>query len=148
MVVVKINEAGLNIIKEFESLRLKAYRCPSGVLTIGYGRTGRVREDDEISETTAEQFLVEDVQDAEDAVEHLVKVPLTENQFSALVSFVFNVGAGAFERSTLLAVLNRKRYQDVPAHLLSWVYGRKNGVKVLLEGLKRRRQAEGDLFRS
>ena len=141
---MKINEAGLNLIKDFEGCRLKAYLCPAGVWTIGYGHTQGVKPDMVINQLQAERFLRQDLKRFEDAVTSLVKVPITPNQFSALVSFTYNVGTGALYDSTLLRKLNKKDYKGAANEFLRW---NKAGGKVL-PGLTRRRLAEKDLFES
>lgn len=98
-----------------------------------------------ITEQRADALLSQDVSWAEDSVNDLVRVPLTNNQFSALVSFVFNVGVAAFETSTLLRVLNAKDYQEAANQLLRWTKTKKSKGKVV-SGLMRRRQAERGLF--
>ena len=105
-----INQAGLNLIKYFESYKQFPYICPAGYLTIGYGHVIKPNETFEngISPEAAEALLKEDVENAECAVIRLIVVPLTDNQFSALVSFTFNLGGGALQRSTLRMKINRK----------------------------------------
>ncbi|HKU64451.1 MAG TPA: lysozyme [Rhizomicrobium sp.] len=137
-----INAAGLALVKAHEGLRLEAYQDTSGIWTIGYGHTKGVRPGDSISAERAEQLLEADLMDAERAVAALVKVPLTDNQFSALVSFVFNLGEGAFARSTLLRKLNEGGHGLVPASLKSWIFD--NGK--VLQGLVKRRAAEAALW--
>lgn len=139
----RINEAGLELIKNSEGLRLSPYLCPAGLLTIGYGhviRNGEVIRD--LDEEAAELLLQEDVRWAEKAVGTYVKVPLTENQFSALVSFIFNIGCGAFQKSTLLKLLNKSDYDGASKEFAKW---NKGGGKVL-PGLIVRRSAERELF--
>lgn len=138
----KINQAGLELVKQFEGLRLSAYICPAGVPTIGYGSTKGVKMGDCITKAEAEALLIQDLERFEKAVNKAVKVPLTANQFSALVCFAFNVGIGAFQDSTLLRVLNQSDYAAAANELLRW---NKGGGKVL-PGLTRRRQAERALF--
>jgi lysozyme len=137
-----INAAGLALVREHEGLRLAAYRDTSGIWTIGYGHTEEVRPGYCISSDRAEQLLKADLTRAERAVAALVKVPLTDNQFSALVSFVFNVGEGAFAKSTLLRKLNESGYGLVPACLKSWIFD--NGR--VLPGLVKRRADEAALW--
>lgn len=137
-----INSAGLALIKEYEGLRLEAYQDGVGVWTIGYGSTGNVKEGDTISAEQAELRLEASLIEVEAAVSRLVKVPLTDNQFSALVSFAYNVGTGALEKSTLLKKLNEGGYDLVPACLKSWVFA---GGKVE-QGLVKRRAAEATLW--
>ena len=104
---MKTSEKGKGLIKRFEGLHLKAYKCPAGVWTIGYGHTGRdVREGMTITEEEAEGLLADDLVVFECAVARLVRVPIGQGQFDALVSFCFNVGVGNFERSTLLRKIN------------------------------------------
>lgn len=138
----KISADGIALIKSFEGLYLRAYRCPAGVLTIGWGSTEGVREGAVISEDEAEEMLHKELERFEEAVNHLVKVPLTQHQFDALVSFSYNVGSRALEHSTLLRKLNDGDYNAVPAELGRWVRG---GGRVL-QGLVRRRRAEGMLW--
>ncbi|WP_417764674.1 lysozyme [Shewanella chilikensis] len=130
------------IIKEFEGLRLEAYKCPADVWTIGYGHTRAVVPGDVITEKEAEDFLSEDVEDAEDAVNAYVDVKLNQNQFDALVSFVYNLGAGNFRSSTLLRKLNAGDYLGAANEFKRW---NKSGG-VTLNGLVRRREAEANLF--
>lgn len=138
-----INEQGLALIKEFEGCQLEAYLCPAGVPTIGYGHTFAVEMGQTISEAEADALLREDLKDAEEAVDRLVVAPINDNQFSALTSFVFNVGSGAFERSTMLSMLNANAQTDtVAAQFLRW--NKANGEE--LPGLTRRRHAERALF--
>lgn len=140
---MKTGPKGLATIREFEGLRLKAYRCPADVWTIGYGSTGKgVHEGLTITASQAEEWLKRDLARFEKRVNTLVTVPLTQNQFDALVSFDFNTGA--LGRSTLLRRLNRGEYDAVPAELQKWTRG---GGKVL-PGLVRRRAAEAALFSS
>ena len=113
-----------------------------GTLTIGYGTTAprsRLAQGTRIDRATAELWLAEDMRDAEADVARLVKVPLNENQLSALVSFVYNVGPGALERSTLLRLLNAGNYDAVPRELDKYVMSK--GQR--LRGLVRRRAREG-----
>jgi lysozyme len=140
--VRRINEAGLALIKKHEGLSLRAYRCPAGALTIGYGHTGDVEEGAVITQEEAEELLRNDLHAFETSVERLVEVPLRDNQFAALVSFCFNVGMGAFARSTLLSLLNRGWYEQVPAQLVRW----SRAAGKTLAGLGRRRRDEADLW--
>ncbi len=146
-----INQAGLQLVKEFEGLakrlpdgRIAAYLDAVGIPTIGYGHTQDVQLGHMIDVKKAEALLLDDLQIAESGVEDLVKVSLSDNQFSALVSFAFNVGTGALARSTLLKHLNRGDYKGAADQFLRWV--RAGGRK--LPGLVRRRQAERKLFLS
>lgn len=136
---------GLELIKRHEGLRLRAYKCPADVWTIGYGSTGpHVSPGMVITETQADILLRKDVARFEEGVSRLVKVKLTQGQFDALVSFSFNVGLGALGKSTLLRKLNAGRYADVPAELMKWT---KAGGREL-PGLVKRRRDEAGLWRS
>lgn len=136
---------GLALIKEFEGLRLEAYLCPAGVWTIGWGHTKGVKRGDRIDISTAEKYLREDIEEAERGIEKLVKVKLNDNQFSALVSFVFNFGETKFRSSTLLRVINTDPYSpDVAVQFRRWVYA--DGK--ISQGLIRRREAEVKLYQS
>lgn len=147
-----INQAGLLLVEEFEGYaeelgdgtdRVMAYADSGGVLTIGFGHTGPdVTEGLIITRAEAEQLLRGDLDEAEAAVSDLATVPLNENQFSALVSFVFNLGAGDLEESTLLELLNQGRYAEAADQFLD--FNTANGV--VLEGLTRRREEERELF--
>ena len=138
----RINKAGLDLIKSFEGLRLKAYKDAVGVWTIGYGHTKTATPGTVISEPEAEALLRNDLAEAQGAVERLVKQPLTDNEYAALVSFVFNLGSGNLSRSTLLRRLNVGDRKGAADQFLVW---NKAGGKVLA-GLTRRRQAERTLF--
>lgn len=139
---MQMGENGLRLLKEFEGLRLEAYRCPAGVLTIGYGHTKGVYEDMTINQDEADSLLREDLDIFEDAVADLVNVPLNQNQFDALVSFTYNLGQGALRKSTLLRILNEGDYEGAAEQLLRW--NKAGGV--VLKGLVRRREAERKLF--
>ncbi len=141
---MNISEKGLSLIKKFEGLVLKTYKCSAGVDTIGYGHTKTAKPKMVITEAKASELLLEDIRESELAVNRLVKVPLTQNQFDALVCFVFNVGSGNFNSSTLLKQLNQKMYKEAADQLLRW---NKAGGKAL-PGLTRRREAERELFLS
>lgn len=143
---MRTSEKGLDVIKRHEGLRLKAYRCPAGVWTIGYGHTKGVKQGMRIAKVQADRFLREDLAEAEKAVNTLVSVPLKQEQFDALVSFVFNLGAGALLRSTLRKVLNKGDYRAAAEQFERWVYGSVGGRKVKLPGLVARRVEERELF--
>jgi len=137
-----INQRGIEIVKQCEVLRLKSYLCPAGLWTVGYGHTHDVHPGMMISIDTAEHLLINDLHTSAISVDGLVKVSLSDNQFSALVSFAFNVGSGAFGKSTLLRKLNAGNYDAVPAELKRWVRG---GGK-MLAGLVARREKESELW--
>jgi GH24 family phage-related lysozyme (muramidase) len=137
-----INAAGLALIKEFEGLRLTAYQDSVGVWTIGWGTTSGVTEGMTITEAQAEEFLKQDLIYFEDEVSRLVKVAIDDNEFSALVSFAYNLGSDALANSTLLKLLNRGNHVAAAAEFEKWD---KAGGAVL-SGLERRRKAERSLF--
>lgn len=137
-----INQAGIDLIKDFEGLHLTPYLCPAKVWTIGYGHTRTVRNGMSITQEEADHLLSGDLQIVERFIQLLVTVPLNDNQFAALVSFTFNVGKSNFEHSTLLRLLNRGWYDQVPAQLMRW--NRSRGE--VLGGLSRRRGAEAKLW--
>jgi GH24 family phage-related lysozyme (muramidase) len=137
-----LSQRGLDLIKGFEGLRLKAYQDSAGVWTIGYGHTSGVRPGQQISQAQAEQYLRSDVKWAEQAVRDNVKVPISQQQFDALTSFTFNLGAGALKDSTLLKKLNQGNYAGAQAEFGKWVHA--GGQR--LEGLVRRRAEEARLF--
>lgn len=144
----QVNQEGLELVKRFEGLRTQAYRCPAGVWTIGYGHTKGVRPDMKITAEQADELLRQDLAESGEQVERLVRVKLTDSQFSALASFVFNVGAGNLQNSTLLRRLNAGDYDAVPSELAKWVKATdpRTGKKVTLAGLVKRRAAEGELW--
>lgn len=147
MAIRKINSDGLKLIQEFEGLRLTAYADIGGVATIGWGNTSSVTKADvqkkkTIEKAEAERLLKADVSGFEKAVDTLVKVPLSDNQFAALVSFSFNVGSAAFGKSTLLKLLNAGDYKSAAAQFARW---NKVNTKTVA-GLTRRRTAERALF--
>lgn len=137
-------DSGIDIIKKFEGCKLKAYLCPAGKPTIGYGHTYGVKLGRVISKAEAEVLLDHDYQDALNAVEELIRVPLTENQLGALASFVFNLGRGKLIGSTLRKKLNQGDYKGAAEEFDKWVFA--GGVK--LNGLIARRAAERALFES
>ena len=129
---------GIALIKEFEGLRLKAYQCPGGVWTIGYGHTAGVKPGMLISKAQAEEYLKADLIAFERYLNGL-GLALNQNQFDALVSFIYNVGTGNFSSSTLLRKV-RANPQDnsIMDEFLRWVYSKGR----VLPGLQRRRLAE------
>lgn len=142
----KTNQAGIDLIKHFEGFEPEAYKDSVGVVTIGYGHTSATYPHAvmgmEITESQAEEYLLNDLSTTESQVETNVTVPLTDNQFSSLVSFTFNLGVGNLRSSTLLKLLNKGDYAGAAKQFLLWD---KAGGKVL-NGLVARRRAEQDLF--
>lgn len=142
----EIHHDALDLVRRSEGLYLKAYLCPAGVPTIGYGHTAGVRMGQTITSLQAEVFLRADMADAAAQVARLVKVPLTDRQRGALASFVFNLGAGSLQESTLLRLLNQRDYAGAAGQFGRWVFATVNGVKTELPGLVKRRAAEAKLF--
>ena len=138
----RITQEGLDLICRFEGFSPTIYICPGGWLTIGYGHVVREREHEQfeagIDEDAGAVLLQNDVGMSERAVLRLIQVPLDDGQFDALVSFTFNLGAGALQCSTLRRKVNREEHGAVPVEFRRWVWagGRK------LAGLTRRREAE------
>ena len=141
---MKISLEGLSLIKKFEGLRLKAYKCSANVLTIGYGHTGGVKETDKITLEEADSLLEKDIAKFEEYVSDNVIVKLNQSQFDALVAWTFNLGPGNLRESTMLKKLNNQEYESVPFEMRRW---NKAGGKTL-DGLIRRREAESLLFES
>lgn len=141
---MKTSQTGLELIKQFETLETNAYLCPAGIPTIGYGHTHGVSMGDKCTTQQADAWLQEDCLVAELTIGANVKVPLSQNQFDALVSFIFNLGSGNFAGSTLLKKLNAGDYAGAAEEFGKWVSagGRKLG------GLVMRRAAEKALFLS
>ena len=139
---MKTSDVGIELIKKYEGCVLKAYKCPSGVWTIGYGHTAGVKSGMKITKAQALNYLKQDLSVFEKAVTNYVKVPLNQNQFDALVSFSFNCGTGALKTSTLLKKLNSSDYSGAANEFLKW--NKSNGK--VLNGLVRRRQEEKELF--
>ena len=146
---LKTSKVGLDLIKSFEGCQLKAYRCPAGVWTIGWGTTEpvngvRPHEGMRITQAQADSLLVEHLQAYENAVNRL-GAELNQNQFDALVSFCYNLGTGIFKGS-LLNAIKAKQWSSVAAQMLLYNKARINGKLTVLKGLERRRQAESALF--
>ena len=139
---MNISQEGLSLIKKFEGCELEAYKCAAGVWTIGYGSTKGVKEGDSIIQEEADKLLLHEMEEYEGYINDMVNVNLEQNQFDAMVSWVFNLGPANLKASTLLKVLNAKDYEGVPAQIKRW---NKAGGKVL-QGLIRRREAESLLF--
>jgi lysozyme len=147
--------AAVDLVRLCEGLYLKAYLCPAGVPTIGYGHTRGVRLGQTITAAQADALLAQDLDEAAAAVDRLVKVPITPEQRGSLASFVFNVGADedaddvaeGLGDSTLLKLLNRGDYEGAAAEFGKWTKATVKGVKQDLPGLVKRRAAEAALFR-
>ena len=140
---MKTSEKGIDLLKileEGKGFSSKSYLCSAGKRTIGYGHV--ILPDDNIiepiTEDQAEDILEKDVSAAESAINKYVKVPLTQNQFDALVCFVFNVGKTNFKTSTLLKFINEQLWDKIPKQFMRWVYHDKK----LIKGLENRRKIE------
>lgn len=147
---MKISDYAEVVIKEHEGLRLKAYRCPSGVLTIGYGHIKNVKTGDVINKDLADRLFVEDVEDVERLLDaERYSSVLSQGQYDALVSFIFNLGWSKFRSSTLRKKLlvNVDDF-SIPNEFRRWVYGTdpKSGVKIKLPGLVKRREWEAQMY--
>lgn len=136
------SENAEKLLESFEGCVLEAYRDIRGIPTIGYGHTRGVKMGDMITGETAGLLLLEDLDVAVDAINDAVKVPLTQNQFDALCSFVYNIGVGAFRSSTMLKRINAGDFAGAAAEFPRW----KRAGAIESPGLLRRRMAEQALF--
>ena len=144
---MKTSQSGIALIKRFEGLELEAYQDIAGVWTIGYGHTGPdVQPGMRISEREAEELLLRDLRPRENAVDQLTSTPLNQNEFDSLVSFAYNVGIDAYQRSTARARLNRGDRMGAANALAWWNKATVGGVLREVLGLTRRRAAERALF--
>lgn len=137
---------GLPLVRQFEGCKLTAYLCPAGVPTIGYGRTRGVKLGQKITQVQADTWVEQEYDEFEAAVRKLLRVPVSDNQLGALVSFAYNLGTGALAGSTLLRKLNAGDYKGAAAQFASWDKARVNGALRALPGLTKRRAAEAALF--
>jgi len=145
---MKMSGNGLDLLKDFEGLKLRAYLDPVGIWTVGYGHTSAagppaVTPGLVITQGEAEEILKRDMAQYEDGVRQHVKATLTQGQFDALVDFAYNAGVGALAKSTLLKRVNAGKFDEVPAEFMKWTKG--GGRE--LPGLVRRRRAEAKLWR-
>jgi lysozyme len=140
---MKISVKGIELIKRHEGVRLTAYKCPAGVLTIGYGHTGKdVTVGKVITEAEAEKLLRGDLSTAESEVNKRLS-KLNQNQYDALVSFVFNIGIGSFRMSTLLRIAQKTpNDSQIRLEFAKWV----RGGGIVLPGLVTRRKEEAELY--
>ena len=143
---MKITDEGVDLIKRYEGFRAKAYSCPAGKLTIGYGTTRGVEPDDRVTRAEAEDLLMADIRQFEREVKTLIRVPVNRNQFSALVSFAYNLGADNLRKSTLRALVNRGDYSGAADQFPRWVWATVGGRRKKLGGLIKRREEERALF--
>lgn len=145
---MRIPEAAVELVKQYEGLRLESYRCPADTWTIGYGTTRGVLRGMQITAEDAEWLLMRDLNEVAEQLRPLIDVPLTDNQFGALVSFAHNCGVAAFRESTLRLLVNAGDLASVPAELMHWTKATIGGVKRVLPGLVGRREAEGRLWQT
>lgn len=142
MKLMTTSQAGRDLIKKYEGLRLKAYKCPAGVWTIGYGHTRGVTSSTEISQSMADLFLLDDIRSLERHINKL-GINFRQGQFDAIVSFMFNLGEGNFNKSTLKKkILAGGNDEDIAAEFKKW---NKAGGKVL-DGLTKRREEEAEMW--
>jgi lysozyme len=140
---MQISDEAVDFIKSFEGFSNEAYICPAGYKTIGYGHLIKDIEDiDKITNEEALELLRQDIGRAEFTVNRLTKVYLNQNQFDMLVSFTYNLGGGAYQRSSLRSKVNREEHELVPFEFGKWIYA--NG-EVLL-GLVKRRKLEAEIY--
>lgn len=149
MKVTKASQKGLDLIKRFEGLELKPYKCPAGIPTIGYGNTyypsgSKVKlTDPAITKEKAEELLKFLLTSYEKGVDSFCRDDINQNQFDALTSFAYNVGVGNLQKSTLIKKVNKNPSDPtIRAEFLKW----NKGAGKVLAGLTRRRQAEADLY--
>ena len=141
--MMEISQTGINLIKSYESCKLTAYQDGGGVWTIGYGHTGDdVHPGDVIDQDRANDLLVYDIKAAQDCIDAHVEAELSQGQYDALCSFVFNLGCHAFKTSTMCNLINAGNYQAARKQFARWNHD--NGVVV--EGLTARRTAEAEMF--
>lgn len=146
---MRVSQKGLDLIKQFESLRLQAYLCPANIWTIGYGSTQGVKSGMTISATDADARLAKDLEPVESVLNSTLKHPVTQNMFDALASLIFNIGPGAFIRSTVKRCLDMNDPKAAADAFLMWNKARDaSGKMIVLKGLTTRRSKERDLFLS
>ncbi len=144
---MKTSDKGIQLIKQSEGVRLKVYKDSVGLRTIGIGH--KLLPDEHFTTITEEEavsMLKHDLGMAEKTINKVVKVPLNQNQFDALVSLTFNIGSGAFYKSTLLRQLNQGNYKIAAGQFLVWNKGTVEGKLKPIEGLTKRRERERELF--
>lgn len=142
-----LSDNGMKLLEQFEGLRLEAYLDSASIATIGFGSIkypngNKVKLGDKITKTQAKEYKLHDLKEFESTVNTSVTVPLSQNQYDALVSLSYNIGSGAFKSSTLLKKLNSGDYKGAAEQFLAW--NKAGGKKV--QGLVNRREAEQKLF--
>lgn len=149
---MNINQASLDLIKEFEGFRAEAYKCPANIWTIGYGTTARAgvgidpKPGMKISKADAEEYLRRSVVKFAAQVERMITQGANENEFGAFVSLAYNIGPLAFSKSSALRHFNAGNKEAAANAILAWNKATVNGRKQVLRGLQRRREAEKALF--
>lgn len=141
---MKISKEGLDLIKKFEGVRLKAYQDIVGIWTIGYGSTDNVYEGLTITQKEADQRLCDYLNNLCKQLDNIIKVPLKQCQIDAICSFAYNLGVGALKRSTLLIKLNKSDFEGAAEEFLKWDMAKGKQIP----GLTKRREAEKKLFLS
>lgn len=139
---IEPSDNGIKLVKQFEGKRLKSYEDEGGVKTIGYGHTGESTKKGRITDEEAESLLREDLKNASTIIKKVVKVSLSQSQIDALTSLVYNIGASAFEKSTLLKKLNAGDIEGAAEEFNKWIHVKGKTSA----GLQKRRQAEKNLF--
>lgn len=140
---MNISDKGISLIKSFEGCKLKAYLCPANVWTIGYGHTKGVHNGMTITQEQADEYFYEDIKPIEEYLNSL-DVELTQGQYDALVSFIYNLGLGRLKSSTLLKCVKAKQFKAASEQFGKWIYVNKK----VSRGLIARRNKEKDLFLS
>jgi lysozyme len=145
---MKTGSAGIALIKAFEGYSPTIYLCPAGKPTIGYGHVVCAEDHftSSITEAEASELLIKDLVSRETAVSEMIKIPINQNQFDALISFAYNLGISALRGSTLLRYLNSRKFDMAAGEFLKWNKATVKGQMVTLAGLAKRRKAEKDLF--
>ncbi len=138
-----IPDIAIEFIKQWEGVTLKAYRDSGGIWTIGYGHTSRVKQEDVITQEQADAFLKQDLFQASRAIIRLTNMYLNDFQYTALLSLVFNIGIGAYQRSTLRQVINRGELSRTSGEFIKWA---KDHLGHTQKGLLRRRKTEARWF--
>lgn len=144
-----LSDNGMKLLEQFEGLRLEAYLDSAGIATIGWGSIkypngNKVKLGDKTTKAQAKEYKLHDLKEFESTVNTSVTVPLSQNQYDALVSLSYNIGSGAFKNSTLLKKLNSGDYKGAAEQFLAWINS--NGKRV--QGLENRRKSEMKLFNS
>ena len=140
---MQVSKQAIELIKRFEGFKSNCYVCPGGYKTIGYGHIVNDNEFiEEIDEKKGEMLLSIDIEQSRKSVLKFISAELTQGQFDALISFTFNLGGGALQRSGLRRKINRGEHEEVPREFMRWIHA--GGVK--LSGLIRRREAEVELY--